>query len=244
MGPSSDYCPRLFQFERDTFAFANELVWQYHFDPATGAMKNSRTDPPPTYPHRCFVLVRSARQFFNHAWFEPALPQVEPEVYRGIIRQVVSRSPRRICAGWQRIVIPGFDSLRAFSQTHEPLLKAECGGGWQSYFLRSHWRMVFPIWRRQQERMAQQLRQSICRGLAPAVHIFRFPQITINHGIMLFGMEESEQNIQFEVYDPNMPAHPIKLTYDKALQAFGLSSNCYWGGGTVSVIEIYGGWLY
>ena len=29
---------RTFRFERDTFAFAHELVWQYHFDPVTGAM--------------------------------------------------------------------------------------------------------------------------------------------------------------------------------------------------------------
>ena len=38
MDPSPSHAVRTFQFERDTFAFAHELVWQYHFDPVTGAM--------------------------------------------------------------------------------------------------------------------------------------------------------------------------------------------------------------
>ena len=40
---------RRFCFERDTFAFAHELVWKYHFDPVTGVMSTRKTDPPPTY---------------------------------------------------------------------------------------------------------------------------------------------------------------------------------------------------
>ena len=51
-----------FQFERDTFAFANELVWEYRFEPGTGAVTTFRNNPPPGYSHRCFVMVRSVRQ--------------------------------------------------------------------------------------------------------------------------------------------------------------------------------------
>lgn len=61
---------RRFQFERDTFAFHNELVWEYRFDPATCRPTTCRNEPPPTYAHRCFVMVRSARQFFYHARFD------------------------------------------------------------------------------------------------------------------------------------------------------------------------------
>ena len=92
-------------------------------------------------------MVRSTRQFFYHARFEPELPAVEPEVYRQLIREIVSRNPRRACAESERVVIPGYDGLRSFSRAHEPLLKAELGGPWQSYFLRSHWRMIFPVMR-------------------------------------------------------------------------------------------------
>jgi hypothetical protein len=234
-----------FRFEQDTFAFAHELVWQYRFDPATGAMTVSRSDPPPAYYHRCFVMARSARQFFHQARFEPGLPEAGAEEYRRLIRQVVARNPRRgSAAPEERVVVPGYDGLRAFSRAREPLLKAECGGAWQSYFLRSHWRMVFPVWGRHQEQTAQRLARLLGEGGVPIVHLFRFPRITINHGLVLFAVAESEREIQFEAYDPNIPAHPVKLTYDRARREFRFPPACYWGGGAVSVMEIFRGGLY
>jgi hypothetical protein len=244
MGPPPAGRLRSFQFERDTFTFANELVWQYRFDPKTGAMSVAPNDPPPTYSHRCFVLVRSARQFFYHARFEPGAPVAEPGVYRRLIRQVVARSPRRPSAAPERIPIPGYDCLRAFSQSNEPLLKASCGGPWQSYFLRSHWRMVFPIWGGHQTRMAQRLRQAVRQGSVPAAHLFCFPRITINHGLLLFGVAETEQGIQFDAYDPNLPAHSVTLSFDRARRVFTFPPSCYWSGGPVSVVQIFRGGLY
>jgi hypothetical protein len=235
---------RSFQFERDTFTFANELVWQYRFDPKTGAMSVAPNDPPPTYSHRCFVLVRSARQFFYHARFEPDAPVAEPGVYGRLIRQVVSRNPRRASATPERIPIPGYDCLRAFSHAHEPLLKAECGGPWQSYFLRSHWRMVFPIWGRHQQRTAQRLCQAVRQGSAPTAHLFCFPRIAINHGLLLFGVVETGQEIQFEAYDPNVPTHSVTLSFDRLRRAFTFPPSCYWSGGPVSVVQIFRGGLY
>jgi len=244
MGSPPDHRARSFQFERDTFPFANELVWQYRFDPATGAMSVSPCDPPPVYTHRCFVMVRSARQFLYHARFEPGRPAADAESYRRLIRQVVARNPRRAGAESERIVIPGYDGLRAFSQAHEPLLKAECGGPLQSYFVRSHWRMVFmvPAWH--QERMAGQLAQRVREGAAPIVHLFRFPRITINHGILLFGSTESDRGVEFDAYDPNFPDHPVKLAYDRAARSFIFPRALYWQGGPVNVYEMYIKGLY
>src|SRR5512140_2772321 len=119
---------RAFQFERDTFAFPNELHWQYRWDAVTGALTTSRSQPPPTYAHRCFVMTRTARQFLYHARFEAAKPAADAQVLRRRVREVVSRSPRKPCADAERIVITGWDSLRAFSHAQEGLLKAECGG--------------------------------------------------------------------------------------------------------------------
>jgi len=240
----TDQLVRPFSFEQDAFSFANELFWQYRIDPATGRTATVRNDPPPLYAHRCFVVVRSARQFFYHGCFEPGLPAAGVEVYRRCIREVVGRSPRRPSVPSDRVVIPGFDCLRAFSRAYEPLLKAECGGPWQSYFLRSHWRMVFPIWRRHQQRMAQQLVRAFLLRAAPIVHLFRFPRITINHGMLLFGLAESEHEIRFDAYDPNLPANPVKLIYDRASRTFSFPRTCYWAGGPVSVVEIYRGGLY
>ena len=235
---------RTFQFERDTFAFANELVWEYRFDSQTGVMRTSRNLPRPSYVHRCFVLVRSCRQFLYHSRFEPDLPAGDVAVYRKLIREVVSRSPRHPSESTEQIVIPGFNGLRGFSQKHEALLKAECGGAWESYALRSHWRMTFPITRHHQERMARQLVAAFAEKPAPIVHLVRFPQLTINHGIVLFGFNETSDAIQFEAYDPNIPARPAELSYHRAARTFYFPRNHYWPGGKLNVIEVYRGWPY
>ena len=153
-------------------------------------------------------MVRSTRQFFYHARFEPELPSVEPEAYRRIIREIVSRNPRRACAESERMVIPGYDGLRSFSRAHEPLLKAELGGPWQSYFLRSHWRMIFRVSRPVPGKDGGKIETSLPKRGLSLVHLFRFPRITINHGIVLYGLKESEQTMEFEAYDPNIPEHP------------------------------------
>jgi len=235
---------RRFEFHRDTFAFANELVWQYRFDSKTGATTTFRTEPPPTYSHRCFVLVRSARQFLYHARFAPDLPPSDAQTYSRSIRQIVARSPRHPSRSERRVVIPGFDSLRTFSQTHAAALKANCGGAWQSYCLRSHWRMVFPISRNHQARCARNLELAIGNDLAPIVHLFRFPQLTINHGIILFDKSEQGGQIIFRVYDPNLPGGPTELAYDAATQTFLFPRNHYWAGGRVDVVQTYYSWLF
>lgn len=235
---------RIFQFERDTFAYPHELVWKYHFDPVTGAMSVQKAEPPPTYYHRCFVMARTTRQFFYHARFEPEQPAAKPEVYRNLIRNIVSRNPRKPCAEPERIIIPGFGGLRSFSRANESLLKAECGAAWESYFLRSHWRMIFPMMPWHREKMLQQLKRSLPRRGLTLVHLFRFPRITINHGIVLFGFAETERTVEFEAYDPNIPEHPVKLIYEHGQRIFTFAPNRYWGGGALNVMEIYSDWPY
>lgn len=235
---------RTFQFKRDTFSFPHELVWKYHFDPATGAMSVQKNDPPPAYYHRCFVMVRATRQFFYHARFDSQSPPADVQTYQKLIREIVSRNPRRPCVESGRVAIPGFDGLRSFSRTHETLLKAGCGASWESYFLRSHWRMIFRVSGRFQEKMAEKLKRSLPRRGLTLVHLFRFPRITINHGIALFGFTESQTQIEFEAYDPNLPKHPVKLVYEKKRRVFTFAPNIYWGGGALSVMEIYCDWPY
>ena len=235
---------RRFVFERDTFAFANELIWEYRFDPITGKATTLWNKPPPNYAHRCFVLTRSARQFLYHARFDAALPVTDGETYCRLIRTVVSRDPRRPGTPENRAVVPGYEGLRAFSLAHEPLLKTHCGGAWQSYFLRSHWRIVLPMTRAHQAKMAQQLVDSFAPRLAPIAHLVRFPQLTINHGIVLTDHAETPAGIRFSAYDPNVPAQPAELFFDREQRTFHFPRNHYWPGGRVDVIEAYRGGLY
>lgn len=234
---------RRFEFARDTFAFANELVWSYDLDPATGRMSFARRSPPPTYAHRCFVLTQAARQFHYHAHFSPRLdPSWKSTDFEKAIREVLQRNPRQPCPPGQEIEIPGFPGLREFSRVHESSLKRLGGGAWRSYVLRSHWRMVFPISRRHQAQTAQRLTVELKQGKAPIIHLVDFPRLKINHGMILYDRREKGTVLEFSAYDPNSPEAPCQLQYDPANRTFTLPPNRYWAGGRLNVIEIFRNW--
>jgi hypothetical protein len=242
--PSVDAtAPRRFVFERDSFAFANELLWEFRLSPATGKMKFSPRRPKPDYTHRCFVLVRAARQFLYHARFDAQANIAEDAVYRRLVRETLSRNPRRPSPPRNQIVIPGFACLREFSAARPGLLKGECGGAWRSYFLRSHWRMVFPISREHQQKTAARLADALRQGFSPIVHLVQFPALTINHGMILFAVADNDAGWTFSACDPNEPLRPAMLMFDKAARQFSLPPNAYWAGGALNLIEIFASWI-
>ncbi|SPE62921.1 conserved exported hypothetical protein [Verrucomicrobia bacterium] len=229
---------RHFDFRQDTFAYPNELVWEYHYDDQ-GKWISTRREPPPGYSLHCFVLARSAWQFFENARFDPQQPVGDETSYRRLIRRVMASSPRRILPEERKIVIPGYAGLRAFSAAQEPLLKAECGGAWQSYVQWSHWRMIFPFTRGEQQRVAKRLRSRVQKEGAVVVHLVRFPQLTINHGMLLYDCHETEKGLEFTAYDPNRPDQPAALLFDRENRTFLLAANDYFPGGRVDVYEVY-----
>ncbi len=236
--------PRRFDFERDAFAFPNELVCAYEFDPGGGHPKLVARRPRPDYALRCFVMVRAARSFFLHADFRPEETQVAESHLRRRVREVVSRNPRVPSMPDRRVAFPGFAGLRAFSQAHEALLKAECGGAWRSYVLRSHWRMVLPISRTHQQRTRARLVERLAHGAHPIVHLVRFPQLTINHGMLLMSAETGRGETRFAAYDPNDPSRPATLAFEEESRSFRLPANRYWPGGTLDVLEICRNWWF
>ena len=233
---------RPFEFDRDTFAFANELLWEYQFDTLTGKMNFHRREPKPTYTLRCFVLVKVARQFLYHARFDPGLPVANPGMYRQRVCHIVSRSPRQRCADRDQIVIPGYSGLREFSAAYGDLLKQECGGAWRSYVLRSHWRMVLPLPRKHQTRTALSLARALAQHESPIIHLVKFPSLTINHGMIVFAVTPTAAGFDFATYDPNQPQAPTILTFHQSTGAFTLPANAYWAGGELKVIEIFRSW--
>jgi len=234
---------RPFDFQRDTFSYGNDLVWDYHFD-ANGKWVHQRHEPPSDYTHHCFVVARSARQFFENATFDPAQPIADEKTYRRLIRRVVSIDPSHPLPDAKKVVIPGYANLREFSGAQEQLLKEECGGAYQSYFQRGHWRMIFPFSRAHQQRTAEQLLADLKQNRPPVVHVVRFPQLTINHSVLIFGATVTEKEIQFSVYDPNKPDKPKILAYDRGTRTFNFAGNDYWPGGRVDIYEIYRSWDY
>jgi hypothetical protein len=234
---------RPFDFQKDTFAYPNDLVWEYYFD-SNGKWSHRRREPEPDYTHHCFVVARSARQFFENAKFDTNQPVATEEVYRKLIRRVVSIDPSHPLPDSKKIVIPGYANMREFSAAQEKSLKAECGGAWQSYFQRGHWRMVLPISRSHQARTVEQLLADLKENRPPVVHIFCFPSLAINHCLLLFAARETDTTIAFSVYDPNKPDSPKTLNFDRATRTFNFPGNDYWFGGPVEIYEIYRSWDY
>ena len=233
---------RRFEFERDTFGFPNELVWEYHFDEATRTTTARRRVPAPDYVHRCFVLVRAARQFLYHARFAPAAPRAGDDTYDRLVRAVLARSPRRPSGAAEKVVIPGFAGLRELSIARPELLKRTCGGAWRSYVLRSHWHVVMPVSRRHQHRTARALLEAVRQDGAPIVHLLRFPSLAINHGMVIFDGARTGEGAVFRAYDPNDPERPARLHYDARRRTFSLPANHYWRGGDLNVFEIFRRW--
>lgn len=236
--------PRRFEFSRDSFAFINELVWAYDYDPGTGKMTFGKREPKPTFAHRCFTLARVVRQFFYHARFDADQPETTEPRYRQLVRAVMACNLRRYSQPDVQIVIPGFAGLREFSQAHEKLLKTECGGAWRSYFLRSHWRIICPFSRAHQTRTAASLLATLKQNYLPIVHIVKFPSLTINHAIVLFDATETGRGWVFAAYDPNNSRQPEQLTFDRATQTFFLPANSYWPSGPLDVSHISRSWFF
>ena len=218
-------------------------MWDYHFDEHGKWVSNPRR-PKPDYTHHCFVVARSARQFFDFARFAPTQPVPDDATCRRLIRQVVSRSPERGPAGADKVVIPGYADLREFSQARGSLLKAECGGAWQSYVQHGHWRIMVPFSRGHQQRMSEQLLADLKQKRPPVVHLIRFPHLTINHALVLFDATETPGEIRFTAYDPNNPRTPVALIYDRSGRTFQFPANDYFPGGRVDVYEVYRDWRY
>jgi len=234
---------RKFEFSKDTFAYANELVWEYAYD-ANGHWTTRRRQPKPTYALHCYVVARSAYQFFENARFDPQQPRVDETAYRQLIRRVIATNPRKPLPPGDRVIIPGYPDLRSFSEDNGALLKAECGGAWQSYFQRGNWRLIFPFTRHQQLEVARRVMARLQEDHPVLAHVVRFPQLTINHTVLIFAANELTNSVQFVAYDPNQPGGPLILTFDYGASTFVQPPCDYFPGGRVDVYEICHRWDY
>lgn len=141
-------------------------------------------------------------------------------------------------------MIPGYFDLREFSAFNEDLLQQECGGAWRSYFQRGHWRIMFPFPRTHQERVAHGFLKDISHNKPAVAHLVKFPQLTINHAVLVFDAREAAGQIEFLAYDPNRNDSPVSLWFDKSAKTFRFSTTDYWPGGTLDVYEIYRNLVY
>ncbi len=232
-----------FDFNRDVFAFANELVFDYGVDEG-GRLPSTPPSSSVDFAQRCVLMSRAVRQFHVYAEFAPGLPRVGEERYRELVAEVFATDARAKQPASERIVIPGYPGLRSFSRDHEMLFKEALNQRWLAYFQKGNWRMIFPFWRNQQRATAEGLVSGLGRGELAVLHAVRFPNIEINHTVLLFSVEETPEEIRFGFYDPNEPVHPRVLVYDRARRTFYYPKTFYFAGGPIRAYEVYDGAIY
>src|SRR5207237_186777 len=117
----------------DTFAFPNMV--RAH-DPHAEHL----------YANYCFVLGRGLRQFHQFARFDASAPRVDADEYTRRVRAVAAHAP------WQpplppaeRVVIPGFANLRAFSAAEEASVKAGLNARFWTLVHWTNWRTTMPV---------------------------------------------------------------------------------------------------
>ena len=200
------------RFGVDTFAFRNDIRWK----------NPGKTD---MYANYCFVMARAVIQFQRFARFDEAAPRVAPEEYVARVKRVVALAP------WEeprppaeRIVIPGYASLHEFSRAQEAAVKEGLVGRFWTLMHWTNWRVVLPVPRWQQERVARETLVELGEGRPVQFLVTNFPTWELNHTVVAYGYRlDAAGNILFSVYDPNDPAGPGRVTFDRAARRFEAS---------------------
>ncbi|HEV3271109.1 MAG TPA: hypothetical protein VGZ93_02915 [Candidatus Methylacidiphilales bacterium] len=241
--PPATPAPRPFRYDTDTFAFANETVWNYvngSVEPESSRPQAKKRD----YTRRCFVVTRAAVQFWKFARFDPGTPPLSREKLAARIREVTERSvwlpalpPAR------RIVFPGYANLREISTADPGVFQANIGLGWPVYFRAGNMPIIAPVYRETEARLNDEIFRDLQMHWPTIVWLYNFPSLNINHVVVVVAGERDHGKFHYQVYDPNYTGSPKKLDYDANTRTFSYQPTFYFKGGTVEARAIYRGVL-
>jgi hypothetical protein len=199
---------RGFSFDRDTFAFPNEIR----------AFTGERDD---LYANYCFVVARSLRQFFLFARFDPDAPRLDHAGYVDRVRRVVARPPwHPPIAVAERVVIGGYASLREFSRAEERAVKEGMGGRIWTLVHWTNWRTLFPMTRRHQAGVLEEIQRELAAGRLVQLLVTNWPILELNHTVVVFAARSDATRVDLAIWDPNEPARPGVITFDGARGTF------------------------
>jgi hypothetical protein len=241
--PPEAPAPRPFKYLTDTFSFANETVWNY----VDGSLKSDSPDAKAKkrdYTRRCFVVTRAAVQFWKFARFDPNAPPLTNDDLVGRIRQVTERSVwLPALAKDQRIVFPGFANLRGISAANPSIFQANIGEGWPVYFRAGNMPIVVPIGRDTESELNREIYHDLQMNYPTIVWLYKFPDLDINHVLVVISGRHEGGKYHYQVYDPNYTNGPKNLDYDEASRTFAYQRTFYFKGGPVEARAIYRGVL-
>jgi hypothetical protein len=234
-----------FRFDRDTFAFANQTVFEYH--EGHPSLRTGSAVKKDAYNRHCFVLCRTAMQFRKFARFDPKSAPLDDTTLAARIRAVTHQP------AWgeplpedQRIVFPGYKDLREITKARREVFQKNIGHGWPSYFRISNARMMFEQSAKYQEETHVRLNAALARGQLFVGFLTTYPSLTINHSVLVYKQKSFSPNPGVErylVYDPNHPESPRELTWSRQTRSFSYQKDWDFIGGFVRVYQVYGKWL-
>ena len=228
---------RAFDLQTDTFAFENQTYFDYKPLTESQIQISRRNGRPPDFSRHCFQMCRAVVQFFQFAEFRPDLPKVSPSDYAEIVR-TLSRFPPWSSGPKEKVTVPGYKDLHSFSLGQTLAIQKNLGLWWPSYWRIGNWRIVFPVPRSGQERMAKWLRNKLDDGRIQTVYITRFRPI--NHCLVVYRYASGQNgDIIFDVYDANQPGKLVHLTYRASDRSFYFDKTWYYRGGLVNLLRLY-----
>jgi hypothetical protein len=176
-------------------------------------------------------------QFYRFAEFRPDLPALREDEYRSRVREL-GRIPAWSNRPKNKIQFPGYPDLYSFSAAHSLMLQKSLGIWWPSYWRVGNWRIVFPVPRSTQERLAHWLLKRLDSGNIEALYITRMKPI--NHCLVAYRyVKQPNGDLLFFVYDVNQPAKEVHLRYQIADRSFYYDRTAYYPGGLVSAMKLY-----
>jgi hypothetical protein len=236
---------RHFQFDRDTLAFANSTVFDYH----QGVAKLRPISAPgsnntPRYMRRCFVMCRTVVQFSTFARFDPREKPLDDEQLAQRVRQLARHAPwERELAPDKRVVFPGYRNLRELSEKRGWILQKNIGLGWPTYFRVGNYRMVYNHSKSYQTKQHDEINKALARHELFVAFLSDFPTLHINHAVMVYERKSGSAGDgveRYNTYDPNHPDGPRELTWFPDRQAFEFEKDEEFVGGFARVFRVYG----
>jgi hypothetical protein len=220
-----------FSFATDTFAFRNDI-------------RSRNPHREDLYANYCFVLARGLRQFFTFARFDAAASRLSHAQYVERVRAIVSRPP------WaepvpmdDRIVIPGYPDLRAFSRGEEAAVKAGLGGRFWTWVHWTNWRVTFPVTRGHQAGVAREIMQELEAGRLVQLLVTNWPKPELNHTVVAYAYRATPDGVEFTVWDPNDPDTPGVMTFQHEAGRFEATRLYDTERGAIRAFRMYFSWL-
>ncbi|HEV8472686.1 MAG TPA: hypothetical protein VGR82_07930 [Methylomirabilota bacterium] len=220
-----------FAIADDTFAFRNEIR----------ARHPGATD---LYANYCFVLARAVRQFHQFARFDAGAPRVAPEEYVRRVRAVGARAPwQPSLPAAERVVIPGYPSLRAFSAAQETAVKEGLGARFWTLVHWTNWRTTMPVPDGHQEAVLHEVIAELAAGRLVQLLVTNWPKPELNHTVVAYGYLLRPAGAELTVWDPNDLSGPGTVMFDARADRFVAAHVYETRPGPIRVFRMYYSWL-